>query len=150
MVRTLQREPGFAELQYRWHLICFVSNFTRDKVDQKISVAQLVRAFGCHENRVKAALTNRLEELKVRGRHPAFDEDSEGEILAWIKTQTEKYRPVKRTNICHYCEVKYSHPVSRGWVNSFVLQHAEDLIETKSLAQEETRLEVPRAFWTKR
>jgi hypothetical protein len=96
MVRTLHCETGFVELQYRSYQICFVSNFARDKVDQEISVAQLVLAFECHANRIKAALANGLEGLKVRGRHPVFDEDSGGEILAWIKAQAEKYRPMKR------------------------------------------------------
>jgi hypothetical protein len=146
MVRTFQRGPGFNELQYRSHQICFVSSFAWDKVDRELSIAQLARAFGCHANRVKVALANGLEESKKCSGHPAFDEDSEDEILAWIEAQAEKYRPMIRTDLRHYCEVKYSRPVSRGWIDSFVLRHAEDLIETKSSSQEETRLKVLRAL----
>jgi hypothetical protein len=56
--------------------------FYRDKVDQELSVAQFAHAFGCHANRIKATLANGLEEPKMPGHHPAFDEDSESEILA--------------------------------------------------------------------
>jgi hypothetical protein len=34
-------------------------------------------------------LANVLGDSKIRGRHLAFDGDSEGEILEWIKTQAE-------------------------------------------------------------
>jgi hypothetical protein len=67
------------------------------------------------------------------------------EILDWISAQADKCRPITRTNILHYCEAKYSHSISRGWVDSFILLHQDDLSETKSTPQEDTRLKMPRA-----
>jgi hypothetical protein len=63
------------------------------------------------------ALANWFEESESRGRHSAFvirhsafgfrlsafDDDSEGEILTWTEAQTEKSKPVIRTDIQHYC-----------------------------------------------
>jgi hypothetical protein len=146
MVRTLQREPGFGELRYRSYQICFIRDFARETAGQKLSVSQLARAFKYHLARVKAALTSGSEEPKSRGRHSAFDDDSESEILTWIEAQAEKFKPMTCTDLGNYCQTKYSHSVTRGWVDSFILRHGDGLTEAKSIPQEDTRLEVPRAF----
>jgi hypothetical protein len=61
--------------------MCFVANFARETAGQELSENQLARTFECHSTRVKADLADRFEEPKIRGRHSAFDDDSEGEIL---------------------------------------------------------------------
>jgi hypothetical protein len=66
----------------------------------------------------------------------ATDENSEAEILEWTDAQAEKCNPITYTDIRHYCEVKYSISISRGWVGSFILRYRDDLTETKSIAQE--------------
>jgi hypothetical protein len=109
-------------------------------------VKQLARAFGCNATCVKAALANGFEEPKSRGRDFAFDDDSEEEILSWIEERAKKSRPVTRTDILHYCEVKFFRSVTRGLVDSFVLPHGDRLSERKSTSQEGTRLEVSLVF----
>jgi hypothetical protein len=53
MVQALQRELGFGQLQYRSHQICFVQNFAQREGNQKLSIMQLSRAFGCQPTRIK-------------------------------------------------------------------------------------------------
>jgi hypothetical protein len=65
----------------------------------------------------------------------AFDNDSESEILEWMKVQIEKYKTITRKNLRHYYEAKYFRLISRGWVNSFILRHRGDLTKTKSTPQ---------------
>jgi hypothetical protein len=77
----LQRESAFGELKYRSHQIYFVHDFALRNGDQGLLVRQLSRAFGCDGGRVKAALDKGLNDPKVCGRHFAFDDDSEIEIL---------------------------------------------------------------------
>jgi hypothetical protein len=146
MIWILRREPGFEELQYRSHPIYIVADFVRETAGQELSVNQFARNFECHPAGVKVALANGLEEPKSRGQHSAFDDDSEGEILTWIEVQTKKYRPMTHTYLRHYCQTKYSRPVTRGWIDSFSLRHGDDLTEAKITSQEDTRLEVLRAF----
>jgi hypothetical protein len=57
------------------------SKFSQREVNQTLLINQLSRASGCPLSRVKAALTDRLESSKVRGRHFAIDEGSEAGIL---------------------------------------------------------------------
>jgi hypothetical protein len=146
MVRTLQREPIFGELQYRSHQIYFVHDFALRNGNPELSPRQLSRAFGCSLTRVKAALNNGLNDPKVRDRHFAFNDNSDVQILDCIQRQAEKYAPVTRTDLKSYCEATYSRSISRGWVDSFILRHRADLYETKSTPQEHVRLEVSRAF----
>jgi hypothetical protein len=68
-------------------------------------------------------LANKFDDLKIRGRYLTFDGDSENEILEWIEAQAEKCKPITRTDLQHYCEAKYSHSISRGWIESFILCH---------------------------
>jgi hypothetical protein len=51
-----------------------------------------------------------------------------------------------RTDLQHDYEVKYSWSISRGWVDSFILSHRVDAIETKNTARENPRLKVPLLF----
>jgi hypothetical protein len=81
MVQALQRESGFGKSQYRQHQIYFVNEFSRRELNQELSTCQLSRAFGYDGARIKAALVNVLNDLKIRRCHLAFDNDSESEIL---------------------------------------------------------------------
>jgi hypothetical protein len=146
MIHALQREPGFAELELRAHQICFVQNFSGRQTNHTLSINRLSKAFGCSPSDVKAALANGLEPPKVRGRQLAIGQGSEAEILEWIEVQAEKCNPATRTDFCQHCQAKYSVARNRGWVDSFILPHRDELAETKSTPQEEARPAVPRIF----
>jgi hypothetical protein len=81
MARMLQREPDFDQLRFRSHQIYFVKDFAQRNDGQDLSIHQLSRAFGCDAGQIKAALENSLNDRKVRGRHFAFDDESEIQIL---------------------------------------------------------------------
>jgi hypothetical protein len=105
-----------------------------------------MRAFNCSRHAVQSALANGLNEPKSRGRHIAVDAESDANILAWIKRKAEKSAAVTGTDIRNYCREVCKFQVSRGWVDSFISRHADELTEKKSSPQEETRLQVPRVF----
>jgi hypothetical protein len=109
-------------------------------------VNQVTRAFECHPARVKAALANGYEKPKSRGPDSAFDDDSENGILTSIEVQAKESRPVTRTDLQNYCQTKYPRPVTRGWVDSFILHHGDGVTETERTPQEDMKLKVPRAF----
>jgi hypothetical protein len=145
-VRILQRESCFEELSYRWHQIDFVNEFAQRKNGHALSLRQLPTEFEYDAAKVKASLTNGLDDSQGRGRHSVLDDVSEIEILEWIQRQIEKFNPIRRTDLLHDCQSKYSYSISRGWVNSFISRYREDLREMKSTPQEHPRLEVPREF----
>jgi hypothetical protein len=97
-----------------------------------------------------------LEPPKLYGRHNAIPDDSDAEaeadaeaktdILEWIQHQAEKFQPSTRIYILHYCAYKFGKIIIRGWVDSFLVRHKDELAETISKPQEEVRLQVPREF----
>jgi hypothetical protein len=95
---------------------------------------------------VQAALTHSLDEPGQRGKHAALDQDREQQILDWIRQNAEQDTPVTRTEITDHCTAEFKIKFTRGWVNSFVVRHSDEVIETMSAPQEEQRSQVPRAF----
>jgi hypothetical protein len=89
---------------------------------------------------VKRALKNGLKPPKQRRCHNALPEDSETDILAWIRHHAEKSRPSTRTGIILYCFGKLGKAVTRGWVDPLLIRYKDDLAETVSQPQEDARL----------
>jgi hypothetical protein len=51
-----------------------------------------------------------------------------------------------RTELLHECNERFVRGITRGWVDSFLRLHADQLFETKRVPQENPRLDMPRAF----
>jgi hypothetical protein len=117
--RTLLQDPTFAQLQYHGHQIFYVFVFARDQLHISTSIGGLERAFACSRATVQRALRSGWDAPKPRGRHTALSADAEADILGWIRKNYEKSNPVTRTEIRHYCETKYTVPITCGWVDSF-------------------------------
>jgi hypothetical protein len=85
---------------------------------------------------VQSALAHGLEPPGERGKRPAFDADREQQILDWIQQKAEHGTRVGKTEIKDYCTTQVKVPITRGWVNSFVLRHSDQIFKTKSTPQE--------------
>jgi hypothetical protein len=112
-LRVLQRESDFEELSCRSHQIHFVNEFAQRHEGRALSLYQLSRAFECDAVMVKAALKNGLNDSQGRGRHSAFDNASEIEILEWVQNQAERLNPITRIDLLHYYLAQYSSFASR-------------------------------------
>jgi hypothetical protein len=75
-----------------------------------------------------------------------MDEDHEHEILAWISQHAAKSTPLTLRDIREHVTTKYDLPTTRGWVNSFIGRHIDEICQMKSSPQEAEGLEVPRCF----
>jgi hypothetical protein len=53
---------------------------------------------------------------------------------------------VTHTELLNECIGRFGKNITRAWINSFFIRHHIELIETKSVPQENPRLEVPRDF----
>jgi hypothetical protein len=131
----------------------WIADWARAELGIEISIRELMRAFTCSRHAVQSAVVCGLNEPKSRRRHMAVDAESDANILAWIKRKAEKSAKVTWTNIKNYCREVCKFQVSRGWVDSFISRHADELTEKTSSPQEETRLQVPRVvleetIWT--
>jgi hypothetical protein len=106
----------------------------------------MMRVFDCVRDRVTQALAHGLEPPENRGRHPAWDDDIERRLLLWIQENAAKNSAVTGRDVREHIAMRYHQSVIRGWVNSFLRRHLEDLCRVNSVSQETQRLEVPRCF----
>jgi hypothetical protein len=67
-------------------------------------------------------------------------------MLDWIRQSAEQDTPLTKEEIKNYCTTQFRISMTRGWLNSFVLRHSGDVVQTTSTQQEAQRSQVPRAF----
>jgi hypothetical protein len=82
----------------------------------------------------------------ARGRHHELAADAEQQLVDWITAKAANNVAVNRSELLHYCNKRFGKSITRGWVDSFLRRHAEQLFETKSVPQENPRFAVPRVF----
>jgi hypothetical protein len=111
-----------------------------------VSINALTRAFDCQRFHVQAAVTHGLYEPGQRGKHIAIDQDRKQQILDWIQQKAEQKTRVMRGEIMNYCTSQFKIKSTRGLVNSSVLRHSDDVIQTQSRPEEERRSQILRAF----
>jgi hypothetical protein len=81
------------------------------------------------------ALAHGLDEPGQRGKHIALDRDRAQQILDWMEQNAEQDTPITRGEIMDYSTSQFKIKSTRGWVNSFVLRHSDEVIQ-KSGPQE--------------
>jgi hypothetical protein len=89
-----------------------------------------------HRNRVIAIMLSRTSQRQKQISSPGFS----------IKPKSSNHRSSTRTNILHYCASKFGKVITRGWVDSFVIWHQNELTEMISKPQENAPLQVHREF----
>jgi hypothetical protein len=144
--KFLRGDPDFRQLGFRCHQIAYVKDIAQSRDNIPVTINALTRAFDCPRSRVQVALAHGLDEPGQRGKHAALDSHREQKILDWIQQNAEQDTPITKTEIMDHCTAEFKIKFTRGWVNSFVLRHSDDVIQTKSAPQEDQRLQVPRAF----
>jgi hypothetical protein len=91
-------------------------------------------------------MAHMLDEPGQRGKHSALAQGREQQPLDWIRQNAEQDTPITKTGIMDHCTAEFKIKFTRRLVNSFVLRHLDDVIQTQSAPQEEQRLQVPRVF----
>jgi hypothetical protein len=95
---------------------------------------------------VKSALEHRLDPPGHRGKQTAPEQDREPQILDRIRQNAESSTPVIKKEIKDYCTSQFQTSITRGWGNSLVLRHLDEIIQTTRSPQEEQRLHGPRVL----
>jgi hypothetical protein len=146
LCQIFRKDTTFQQCQFRCQQIVIVRDIAERERNILISINALARALDCPRSPVQSALARGLEPPGERGKHLALDADHERQILDWIQQKAEQRAPVGKTEIKNYCTTQLKVPVTRGWVNSLVRCHSDQVFKTKSTPQEQQRLQVPRMF----
>jgi hypothetical protein len=125
--RILKHDETFRGLLFRCHQVCYVHNLVTSVLNIPISISALARGFGCKRGRVTSALAHGLAPPEARDLHLEMDEDREREIIAWISQHAAKSTPITRRDLREHVTTKYDLPTMRGWVNSFISRHIDEI-----------------------
>jgi hypothetical protein len=88
-----------------------------------------------------------MDEARQRGKHITVHQIREQQILDWSYENAQQDTPLTRGEVMDYCMSQFNIKSTRGLVNSFVLRHSGNVIQTNSGAQEGQRSQVPGAFF---
>jgi hypothetical protein len=106
----------------------------------------IARAFDIKHSAVRRAALRGYEDPSGPGRRRALDPDSERGFIAWITQKAADNTATTKTELLPESVARLGTSITRGWVDSFLTRHADELWETKSLRQENSQLEVPRVL----
>jgi hypothetical protein len=97
------------------------------------SVKKALRNGLSHRNCVVVIMSSRTSQRQKQISSPGFS----------IKPKSPSHPPSTRKGILHYCASKSDKVITRGWVDSFVIWHKDELAETISKPQEDAGLQLP-------
>jgi hypothetical protein len=120
-----RKDATFQQIQFQCQRLAYVRDIAQREQQIPISINALARAFNCLRSSVQLALAYGLELPGERGKHTALDRHREQQILDWIQQNAEQSTLASKTEIKDSCTGQLKVPITRGWVNSFVLRYAE-------------------------
>jgi hypothetical protein len=136
----------FMNVRYCAHQIVRLMEFSSTALQIKQPIRSVARAFNIDHSAVKRGILCGYEDLPGRGRHRELSAEIGQGLVGWIVTKAHNHKAVNQTGPLDYCIKNLGTAITRGWVDSFLSRHDNDIFETKSSPQENQRLEVPRAF----
>jgi hypothetical protein len=99
---------------------------------------------------IRKYLLKGVQDPNLPGRHDdghlAFSEECEKIILEKLKNEYESNRAFTRKQLLSYVASTFDNSVTKGWVNSFIGRHLDELKVCQSFPQEDTRFLIPRDY----
>jgi transposase len=136
----------FMPTRFRAHQIVRLIEFMFIKFHIDLATRALARAFDISHSAVTRAKLRGYDDPPGRGRHHKLAIESEQALVDWLTNKAANHMAINKTELLHECNERFGRNITRGWVDSFLKRHADQLFETTSVPQENPRLDVPRAF----
>jgi hypothetical protein len=103
------------------------------RVHIALSFRSVAPAFEISHSVIKGAQLRDREDPLERRRHYELETDSEQELSDWIANEAINNMAVNETELLHEWNERFWKKITRGWVNSFVKCHREQLVEIKGI-----------------
>jgi hypothetical protein len=136
----------FMNAHFQTHQIVRLIEFASTELHITLSARTVARAFEIGHSAAKRAQFRGYDDPLARGQHHEPAANAEQQLADWITAKAAKNVGVNRTELLHERNERFGKSITRGWVDSFLTYHAEQLFETKSVTRENPRLEVPRVL----
>jgi hypothetical protein len=145
-VRAFREDDEFRSFPYSFRQITRVVKFSEWHYQTTPSNISLARAFEVQYTVVTRALKHSYTMPDIHAKARLLSPAEQDAIIQWITFNSQKGKHTTRWQILSYATETFKKPLSRGWVNSFLLRDKSDLCETQSQSQAESRPRVPREF----
>jgi hypothetical protein len=117
--------------RFRAHQIVRLIEFTSTKLQITLSATAVACAFEVGHSVVKRAHVWGYDNHLARGRPHELATDAEQQPVDWITVTVANNVAVNRTELLHKCNERFGKSITKGWVDSFLTRHANQLFETK-------------------
>lgn len=145
-IRYFLQKSDFFNIPCRNHQLHFFVDFFKENYNETFTYNVLSVLFDMNPKTVRRNLNSGLQSLKPPGRHNAFDEQTENEIVQEIISRYQSYQSMTQIQILEFVISKFKKNVTKGWVNAFIGRHQDELQKCYSIPQEDSRLCIPRLF----
>jgi hypothetical protein len=145
----LALDSVFMNARFRAHQIVQLIEFASVELHIALSVKSVAREFDLSHSAVTRAKLRGYDISPARGRHREFPTNAEQELVDWIAQKAANHTTINRTELLHECVQRFGKSITRGWVNSFLPRHADELFQTKVLLKKIKDLKY-RKYFSKR
>jgi transposase len=139
----LALDAQFMNARFRAHQIVRLIEFVSTELHITLSTRAVARPFEVGHSAVKRAQPRGYDDPPARGRHHELAANAEQQLVDRITAKAANNVAANRTELLYECNERFQKSITRGWVDSFLTRHAEQLFETKGVPQENPRFEVP-------
>ena len=145
-IRYLLRHSNFFDIPCRNHQLHFFVNFFKENYNKTLFSNELAIIFDMNPKTVRKNLREGIQDMKPPGRHHAFDNETENIIIQEINSRFQANKPMTQVQLINFISKKFQKNVTKGWVNSFIGRHINELQKCHSSPQEDNRLCIPREY----
>lgn len=145
-IRAMTRDECFQLCESRNEQIVFAKYFIQENCFISAPPKTLAVIFNITPSIVSKVLSKAKTNQKEIGRPLKINPDHEKIVVEEILAKRETYDFMSIGQIIDFIEVTFQKTVTKGWVNSFIFRHKNELAKTVIEPIDDSRLKVPRKF----
>lgn len=130
-------------LALRWVLI----HFLEEKPDLH-PITWYAMIFGVHKQQVSTVFRNKNNYPRKQGKQMILTAEQEIKVANYIKEVANKHEQPTTRDILQYVEMQFAVPVTKGWLQKFLIRQQGAFARISATAQEESRLTVTKESTT--
>jgi hypothetical protein len=131
---------------FRAHQVVRLIEFASTELHITLLIRAVAHVFEVGHSAVNHAQLRGYDDPLARGRHHELAADAGQPLMDWITAKCANNVAVNRTELLYECNKRFWKSITRGWGDSFLTRQATQFLETKSVPQENPRLEIIRVF----
>jgi hypothetical protein len=145
-VTALSHHTEFPTIPFRSHQLLFFHDYARDVLNHPIDTKDLAVVFEFNERTARKILSRGPQVPGPLGRHRALNAEIEASLVAMLLEAFQSGKAMTRKEFLLTVRERYDPELTKGWVNTFIGRHLDQLQTCRSLPQEEMRMLVPRVY----